>query len=145
MKIILSCILSYILISCHFSDNRLHFNNQSNYTVSVSNSAYYSDTLLNTIFYNIRDTIMPGEKKIFKKPSNIKQNGWSIEIENSKDKKLKLYVFRLDVLKEYFSIYTINQIYKYGLCDTVLSYSEHQLDSMDWQVNYFGKKRLQNF
>jgi len=94
---------------------------------------------MNSIYYNLRDSIIAKSSKTFSKPSGLNKDGWSIEIKNSKDKKLKLYIFNFDTLKKYKSMYSINQIVEYKLFDTILAYTEEQLDSANWKISYSGR------
>jgi hypothetical protein len=136
LKIYLVVIFLIFFSSCDYSDNRLHFYNKSPNVVSVATSLYYTDTIGNSIKYYLEDSIEVMQQTVFKKPSGINKDGWSIEIRNSKDKKLKLYVFNLDTLKKYDSVYTMTQLVSRKCMDTVFIYSEVQLDSLDWIIEF---------
>ena len=130
-----------LCVACHYSDDRLQLMNQSQYTITVAEAVPWSDTLVNSIDFNLRDTIGWMENKIFRQPSNYKKNGWSLRINGFKDKKLRLWIFKLDTLRKYEARYTINQLLKMNLFDTNIVCTEAQLKSMAWQLNYFGNEK----
>lgn len=139
MKILFILSLSSLGFSCQYGDNRLLLKNDSPHLISVAIASPNGRIIQNSIQFYLRDTIGLGITKSFSEPSNSQRNGWSIIIEESKEKKLNLFVFKFDTLYKYKNQYKINQLVKENLFDTLLSYSESELDSMNWVISYKGK------
>ena len=127
--------------SCGHNNDSLVLTNNSNYTISVSETVPWADTLVNSIHYNLGDSISPNRSKTFPRGMNIYSQTWRIRIRDSKDKKLKLWIFNFDTLKKYKGLLTINQIAKSKLFDTVLVYTENQIDSMKYNILYSGRQK----
>ena len=73
----------------------------------MSISVPYSKEIVNSIYFNLNDTIGVKQTKIFKKSSGFRKDGWRIEIRNSESQQLKFYVFNADTLKKYKKTLTI--------------------------------------
>lgn len=112
--------------------------NKSPYSISISKSVPWADSIVNSIHINLRDVIKPNQSE--KTPRGMNSMApWRFDIRDSKDKVLKIWIFNQDTLIKYKDKLSINQIVKKGLMDTLFVYSERQIDSMNYKIIYFGK------
>jgi hypothetical protein len=139
-------LLTYITIvflsSCEPKiDDSLVLCNYSNHTIAVAESVPWSDMPVNSIHFYLTDQISPNQSKTFDPGMNTKMPTWRFHIRDSKDKKLKFWVFNFDTLKKYQGLLTINQIVDRKLFDTILIYNENQIDNMKYQIVYSGRPK----
>jgi hypothetical protein len=109
----------------------LYVKNNSPYKIAVRN---LPDTITDhsrlTIGYLVSITIKPGAVRNMIMP--IRSDAYSWEIKKSVNKKLNLFFFNVDTLLKYNDL---NYVYTKKLY-TLYSFSEEELDSMNWIVNY---------
>lgn len=125
-------ILLFIIVvtSCDVHDDRLKVLNLSDVNISLSTE---KDTIpeypsVDKTEYHLRSALYPEEEK--KLLYEGQRKGWSFFIADSKNEKLNLFVYNIDSMGKYKSIDTLirKQIY------TRYSFTEQELDEMDWQV-----------
>jgi hypothetical protein len=121
---------SVIIQSCDFSDRRLKIVNKTGKPIALG---IYSDTLpsypsLNKTEAYLDSQVSPGELYV---PSMPERNGWEKIIYNSPNKKLNIFVFKIDSLKKYRSIDSLirNRIYN------KISISEDSLQNNKWTIH----------
>lgn len=124
------------MYSCDFTDNRLHLTNNANYTISVAISEGNQLGLNNRVIFYLKNTISSRKTKFFPLPSGAERNAWSQLIRASDSKILSFYIFKIDTLRKYDSNLKILELVKLAKTDTVLMYSERQLDSLNWHITY---------
>ncbi|MBK6835379.1 MAG: hypothetical protein IPG89_14365 [Bacteroidetes bacterium] len=124
-------------------DDDLIIINKSPYSISISKSVPWADSIVNSIHINLRDVIKPNQSD--KIPNDMsKIASWRLDIRSSKDKTLKIWVFNQDTLIKYKDKLSINQIVQKKLMDTLLIYNEKQIDSMKFKIVYLGKQNIQH-
>ena len=128
-----------IISSCETNkDDSLVLVNNSSFSISVSETVPWTDTLVSSLDFNLENEIYPNHLKTFDRGIREKTAIWRTHIKLSKDKKLRLWIFNSDTLKKYAGQLTINQIADKKLFDTVLVFSEDQLEDMDYHIVYRG-------
>lgn len=131
-------LVAFTLNSCMFSDNRLNFINNSTHNLVVALSVGSLPKFNNLNFY-LRDTINRAKSKVFGIPSGIHRDGWSLKIRNSDNKKLSFYIIKYDTLVKYKNTHEIIDLINLKKIDTIITYSEAQLDSINWEVKFNPK------
>jgi hypothetical protein len=135
LKIITFIILSFIFVtSCDLADNRLQIINNSSSTICYDYSTSGDiNPDSNRLFWYLSNQILPS------KTQNISllgsRNMWIKEIENSKTKRLSIFLFNVDTLKKYEDL---NFIIKNSLYEK-FDYSISDLEKNNWIINYMEK------
>ncbi|MDB5128053.1 hypothetical protein [Mucilaginibacter sp.] len=130
--------LNLFFCGCHYTNYMLEVHNSSKQKITVlySNTVKPSSINENNIAYYIADDeiIKPDSVNTISKPG--KQDAWHQYIEEGKDKHLYLFIFSVDTLKKYDSLYSMGQLSAMGKYLKVFKYSEPELIKMNWKVNY---------
>lgn len=130
MKTKILIIIVIIFISCDYFDNRLKIKNNSNYAIAFD---FSQDTIFNSI-NNVQavlnNNIQPIGIKYFSMPGS--RRSWSNYINNSKNKKLNIFIFSVDTLYKFYNWNYIisNKLYKR------YEFTEDELDKMNWTIEY---------
>lgn len=123
-----------ILTSCDFLNNgkdTINFINSSPNEVSVAH--LHTDSLFNHTEFYISNCVLPNNSY---KLELVDYDAWIRLIEKNEDKKLKVYIFLTDTLKKYRKDFTIKQLILLQKYDSILKYSEQDLDELNWKIIY---------
>ncbi len=118
-----------LLYSCDYYDRRpIVYNHQSsNICIELYNSDELDSNHLNHSDYYISNYIAPHDSSRFINMDGIK--AWSEYIQSSQSKRLNVFVFQLDSIKEY----GIEHVVFNGLYDHLI-FSEQELDNLNWKI-----------
>jgi len=133
MKKILFFSVIAFLGSCDYYNYKLSVINKSGKEISVLESNDIEAPSANYVAYYLADwvAIKPDSSRTITKPG--KEDAWHNYIQEGHDKKLYLYIFETNTLKEYKnnSIQELVRIKKYFKS---YAYSESDLDKINWTV-----------
>lgn len=134
-KIILPSLLALILLTgCDFADNRLQIVNKSSIAISYDYSTSGEiNPDSNRIFWYLSNQILPNKSQRVTLLGS--RNMWVKEIENSKTKRLSIFIFNVDTLIKYENM---DFILKSNLYEK-FEYSISDLEKINWTINYFSK------
>lgn len=134
-KIIRPSLLALILFTgCDFADNRLQIVNNSSSAISYDYSTSGEiNPDSNRMFWYLSNQILPNKSQRVTLLGS--RNMWVKEIENSKTKRLSIFIFSVDTLKKHENIDFVLKKHLYEKID----YSINDLEKNDWTINYCKK------
>lgn len=130
----------FSLVGCIYDqfNHQLSLTNTSKRTLSYlyTNFADRKDLTGNNVAAYIADwmIVKSDSTEYIAKPGG--KNIWHNYIANGKNKKLYVYLFDTDTLKKYNGIYSMEDIVNQHKYLKLLSYSESDLNKINWQVVY---------
>jgi hypothetical protein len=138
MSIVLA-ILSLLCASCYDVEinDKLRLVNLSNDTVSVLYSNIRSGDLTpNHVAFFLDDynLIGPRDTSLISLLGN--NNAWHDYIKGGGNKKLFIFVFKIDTLKKYEKVYSMNELVEAGKYVKLLQYSERELVRKHWVIDF---------
>lgn len=125
---------SIFLTECDVADNRLQIVNKSSSAISYDYSTSGEiNPDSNRIFWYLSNQILPNKTQRVSLLGS--KNMWVKEIENSKTKKISIFIFNVDTLKKHKDMDFILKRHLYEKFE----YSISDLEKIDWTIKYFKK------
>jgi len=125
----LVCLLAFILAGCDYYDNRLSVVNHSQRPICPE---AFEDTIpdfptLNQPEAYLSHIVLPGDSTSL---TRVGTNGWPFSVQRSTNRKLNLFVYNADSVRQYHSMDSLNRQRRFHR----ISLSLAELEARHWRV-----------